>query len=160
MAYMHVGLSVSEHGTGFPANVLAQEYGSHIMNVKLATDTDNGMIVGVDTSEQVSFDVFNETTPTTLTGTVLQQNQDGSWLVIVETAVNAGFVYQKPLTPYESPKELLDEKAMFNKAGDIVRVYMLQPFDRISVSEDNFNGTPAAKAKITGVSNKKMTIGS
>ena len=159
MAYMHVNFNVTEHGTGFPANTLAAEYGSHIMNVKLATDTDNGMIVGVDTSKQVSFDVFDETTPETFTGTVLQKNQDGTWLVLVKTAVNAGFVYQKPLTEYESPRALTEEKAFYNKAGDIVRVYMLQPFDRISVSESNFSGTPTANAAITGVTNKKLTVG-
>ena len=159
MAYMHVNLNITEHGTGFPANTLAAEYGSHIMNCKLATDTDNGMFVGIDTSKQVSFDVFDETTPGAFTGTVLQKNQDGTWLVLVKTATNCGMVYQKPLTAYESPRELLDEKAFYNKAGDIVRVYMLQPFDRISISESNFSATPTVNASITGVTNKKLKVG-
>ena len=161
MAYMHVNYAVTQHGTGYPANTLASEYGEHLANIKLATDTDNGMIVGLDlTKAWPEYDVFDEAEPTTLTGIVQQKMPDGMWLVCVTSAENAYFVYQKPLTPYESPRELTKESAFYNKAGDIVRGYKLAVLDRIAVSEDNFNGTPVAGATISGVEDKKMTIGS
>lgn len=161
MAYMHVNYAVTKHGTGFPANVLAQEYGDHILNVKLASDTDNGMLVAADVSQAwPEFDVFDEVAVTTFEGIVEQQMPDGMWLVCVTNPGDALFVYQKPLTPYESPRELTKEDAFFNKAGDIVRCYNLAKYDRIAVSEDNFNGTPVAGALINGVEDKKMTVGS
>ena len=161
MAYMHTAYTVSTHGTGFPANVMAQEYGNHIVNVKLASDTDNGMLVAADVSKVwPEFDVFDEAAVTTFEGVVEQQMPDGTWLVCVTNPGDALFVYQKPLTPYESPRELTKEKAFFNKKDDIVRCYCLTKFDRIAVSEDNFNGTPEAGAMISGVEDKKMTVGS
>lgn len=161
MAYMHVNYAVSKHGTGYPANVLAQEYGEHILNIKLASDTDNGMLVAADVSKVwPEFDVFDEAAVTTFEGVVQQQMPDGTWLVCVTDPGDALFVYQKPLTPYESPRELTREEAFFNKEGDIVRCYKLAKFDRVSISEDNFNGTPVAGAMITGVEDKKMTVGS
>lgn len=161
MAYMNVQYSVSQHGTGFPANTLAQEYGEHILNIKLATNTDNGMLVSADVSKVwPEFDVFDEAAVTTFEGIVEQKMPDGTWLVCVTDPGDALLVYQKELTAYESPRELLKPTAMFNKAGDIVRCYKLAKFDRIAVSEDNFNGTPVAGATISGVEDKKMTIGS
>ena len=160
MAYMHVNFAVTEHGIGYPANVLAQEYGEHILNVKLATDTDNGMLVAADVaSAWPEFDVFDETAVTSFAGIVEQQMQDGTWLVCVTDPGDALFVYQKPLTPYESPRELTQEKAFYNKAGDIVRCYKLAKFDRIAVSAKNFSGDdPEVGATISSVSNKKMVV--
>lgn len=161
MAYMHVNYNVTKHGTGYPANVNAQEYGDHILNIKLASDTDNGMLVAADVSKVwPEFDVFDEAAVNTFEGIVEQQMPDGMWLVCVTDPGDALFVYQKPLTPYESPRELTKEDAFYNKKDDIVRCYCLKKFDRIAVSEDNFNGTPEAGATISGVEDKKMTVGS
>ena len=159
MAYMSINWSVDQHGTGLPANTLASEYGNHIMNVKLTSDTDNGMLVSIDTSKQVSFDVFEEKAVTSFEGTILQQNQDGTWLVLVTDPGDALFVYQLPLNPHDESREFLKESAMYNAEGDIIRAYVLSKYDRISVSEENFNGTPEAEKTITGVADKKMTVG-
>jgi hypothetical protein len=119
------------------------------------------MLVAADvTKAWPEFDVFDEATVNTFEGIVEQQMPDGTWLVCVTNPGDALLVYQKELTAYESPRELLKPTAMFNKAGDIVRCYKLSKFDRISISADNFNGTPVAGATISGVEDKKMTIGS
>lgn len=148
---------VGTHAKGYPANVNAQQYGDHTPHVLLSSDTDNGNIVGIGDWDH--WDVFQETTPTTFEGKIVDQMVDGTWLVLVKNAVNAAFVYQKPMTPYESPAELLNEKVMYNPAGSVVRTYMLKYLDRIAVSDEGFNGTPKVGATITGVENKKMTIG-
>ena len=159
MSYMNVKFNVSKFGTGFPNNTLAEEYGEHLLNIKLASDTANGMLVAADVSKAwPEFDVFDEAAVTEFEGIVEQQLEDGKWLVCVTDPGDALFVYQKPLTPYESPRELLKEEAFYLKKGDIARCYCLAKFDRISVSEDNFEGTPEAGAVVSGVTNKKMTI--
>ena len=85
---------------------------------------------------------------------------NGNWLVLVTNPGDACLVYQKPLTPYESPRELMSEKVMYNKQGDIVRAYGLHKHDRFEVSDEAFSGTPAVGAQIKSVSSKKMVIGS
>ena len=156
MAYMSVNFSVDEHATALPSNVLAQDYGAHIFNILLSTNADNGNLVAA--GDWHSFDVFEEAAVTTFEGEVVQQMPNGNWLVLVKTPGDALLVYQKPLTPYESPRELTKESAFYNKAGDIVRCYELRKWDRFEVSEEAFSATPTVGASITGVSSKKMVV--
>lgn len=161
MAYMNISFNVDEHATGLPSNVLGQEYGQHILNIKLASDTDNGMLIAADDSKVwPEFDVFDEKAVTTFEGIVEQQMPNGNWLVLVTDPGDACLVYQKPLTPYESPRELTNESAFYNKEGDIVRSYVLSKWDRFEASAKAFSATPVAGKKITGVANKKMTLAS
>lgn len=153
---MTVDMNTKSHATGFPADTLAQHYGAHILNVVAKTDTDNGNIVGV--GAMASQNTYTEATPATFTGEIVGKTADGKWLVNVTAAENAGLVYTEPLTPYETPSVLTLEESLYNKAGDIMRVYMLAPYDRIAVSEDGFSATPAAGKKVTGVSAKKLTV--
>lgn len=157
MAYMSVNFNVTKHATGLPSNVLAQDYGAHIFNIKLLSDADNGNLVAA--GDWDSFDVFKEVAVTTFEGKIVQQMPNGNWLVLVTDPGDALLVYQKPLTPYESPRELTEESAFYNKKGDIVRCYELRKWDRFEASADAFTGTPALNAAISGVASKKMTIG-
>ena len=157
MAYMSINWSVDEHATALPSNVLAQNYAAHIFNILLGTAADNGNLVAAGTWE--SFDVFNEAEVTTFKGKIVQKMPNGNWLVLVSDPGDALLVYQKPLNPAESPRELTNESAFYNKAGDIVRCYELRKWDRFEVSAKAFDGEPAVGKSITGVSSKKMTIG-
>lgn len=146
-----------KHARALPSNVVAQRYGNHQPSVRLASDTDNGNLVAV--GAWAGWDFFDEAAVTTFTGEIVAQDKNGDWVVLVTDPGDACFVYQKPLTPYESPEQLLDEKMMYNKAGDIVRTYVLTKLDRITVSDEGFTGgSPAIGASITGVTNKKMVI--
>lgn len=157
MAYMNINMAVGEHATALPSNVLAQDYGAHIFNILLGSDADNGNLVAA--GDWAEFDVFEEAAVTTFGGKIVQQMPNGNWLVLVTNPGDALLLYQKPLTPYESPKELTEESAMYNKEGDIVRCYELRKWDRFEVSDLAFDGTPAVGATISSVSNKKMVIG-
>ena len=156
MAYMSLNFNVGQHATALPSNVLAQEYGAHIFNILLETDTDNGNLVAA--GDWHDFDVFEEGAVTTFEGEIVQKMPNGNWLVLVTDPGDALLVYQKPLTPYESPRELTKESAFYNKAGDIVRCYELRKWDRFEASDLAFTGTPEVGASITGVASKKMTI--
>lgn len=156
MAYMHINYNVDEHATALPSNLLGQNYAAHLFNIFLATDADNGNLVAA--GDWKSFDVFEEAAATTFKGKIVQKMPNGNWLVLVTDPGDALLVYQKPLTPYESPREFLEESAFYNKAGDIVRCYELRKWDRFEVSAKAFSGTPDVGKSITGVSSKKMTI--
>lgn len=157
MAYMSINQTVAQHATALPSNVLAQDYGAHIFNILLSTDADNGNLVAA--GDWAEFDVFEEAAVTTFAGEVVQQMPNGNWLVLVTNPGDALLVYQKPLTPYESPRELLEEKSMYNKAGDIVRCYELRKWDRFEVSALAFSGAdPEVGATCSAVTNKKMVL--
>lgn len=159
MAYMHLKYQLEEHGTGFPSNLLTQEYAGHLLNIKLSKDRDNGEIIAADPEKWISWDLFEEGEVGTFKGIVVDRDQDGNYLVLVtETDGTACLLYQKPLTPYESPREFLKEKAFYNAKGDIVRSYVLYKWDRFSSSASNFSEEPEIGAKVTGVADGKMTI--
>lgn len=145
------------HARALPSNVVSQRYGNHTPSVQLSTDTDNGNLIAV--GAWVDWDYFAEAAVTTFTGEIIAQDKNGDWVVLVTDPGDACLVYQEPLTPYETPKELLNEKTMYNKAGDIVRTYVLTKLDRITVSTEGFTGNdPAVGKSITGVTSKKMVV--
>ena len=145
------------HARALPSNVVSQRYGNHMPSVRIDTDTDNGNLIAV--GDWVAWDYFAEAAVTSFTGKIIAQDKNGDWVVLVTDPGDAVFVYQKPLTPYESPEQLLSEKTMYNQAGDIVRTYVLTKFDRITVSTEGFTGNdPAVGATISGVTNKKMVV--
>ena len=156
MAYMSINMQVGQHATALPSNVLAQEYGAHILNILLGSDADNGNLVAAGAWHE--FDVFEEAAVTTFEGEIVQKMPNGNWLVLVKNPGDALLVYQKPLTPYESPRELTAESAMYNEEGNIVRCYELRKWDRFEASDLAFDGTPEVGASIASVSNKKMVI--
>lgn len=153
---MSVALKVDKHAQGYPNNVLAQRYGEHMFHILLDTDTDNGNLVAV--GDWNGLDVFKEKAVTEFEGEIVEQMSNGNWLVLVKNPGDACLVYEEPISPYESPSIARSEKAMYNEAGSIVRCYGLTKFDRFEVSAEGFEGTPAKKATITSVSNKKMVI--
>lgn len=156
MAYMSINWEYDKHATALPSNVLAQEYGAHIFNIKLNTDTDNGNLVAA--GDWDSFDVFAEAAVTTFEGKVVEKMPNGNYLVLVTNPGDALLVYQKPLTPYESPREFMREEAFYNKEGDIVRCYELRKWDRFEASALAFSSEPEVGATISGVASKKMTV--
>lgn len=157
MPYMDIHYSVDQHAVALPNNVLSQDYAGHIFNVYLSTDTDNGNLVKI--GDWKEYDVFNEAAVTEFEGKIVQKMPNGNWLVLVTNPGDAKLVYQKPLNPVESPREFTKESAMYNKAGSIVRAYELHEFDRFELSDLGFDGTPSVGATISGVSNKKLTVG-
>lgn len=159
MAYMHLNWSVDQHGYGFPSNVLAQEYGNHLLNIQLKSNRDNGEIIAADPEKWLSWDLFEEGTVGTFEGRVVDRDQDGNYLVLVtKTDGTACLLYQKPLTGYSEPREFTKETAFFNKEGDIVRSYVLSKWDRFASSASNFSEEPQIGAKVTGVVDGKMTV--
>lgn len=154
---MSVAFSVTKHAMGYPSNVLAQRSGEHVFSIKLSTDTDNGNLVAA--GDWDGLDVFKEAAVTTFGGKIIQKMSNGNWLVLVTNPGDALLVYEKPLSPYESPKDLLSEKAFYNKAGDRVRAYGLHKFDRFEVSDEAFSGAdPAVGKVISAVTDKKMVV--
>jgi hypothetical protein len=141
---MTVDFTVGTHAIAYPSNLLAQKGGKHIYSVVADKDMDNGEILAVNT--WTGWDKFSAKEPTDFAGKIVAQNTDGTYLVLVTAPGDACLVYTKPLGAYESPAELKNEKAFYNKQGDIVRAYELAVGDRFAVSAEAFTTTPNAQS--------------
>lgn len=157
MANMTVGYKVSTHATALPSNLLASNYGEHIYSILLSTDADNGNLVAV--GDWNSLDQFKEATVTTFTGKIVEKMADGNYLVLVTDPGDAVLVYQVPVGAEDWTNTWKKESNLYNVAGDVVRCYGLAKYDRFEVSAEGFDGTPEVGKNITGVSNKKLTVG-
>lgn len=157
MALMSMFYEISKHATANPSNVLAGEYGAHMFSIQLESDCDNGNLVAA--GDWLSLDLFAEKAATTFKGKIVEKMGNGNYLVLVEEPGDALLVYQVPVGAEEWTSTFKKESNLYNKAGDIVRAYELKKWDRFEVSAEGFNGEPAVGKEITGVANKKMTVG-
>ena len=153
---MTADFNIGTHATSYPSNVLAQRGGKHLYSIKADVDTDNGAIVAV--KDWIGFDNFSAKDSTGFAGKIVQKNVDGSWLVLVIAPGDACLVYSEPLTPYETPSALKNEKAFYNKKDDVMRCYELAVGDRFAVSDEAFIGTPAVGSSVS-VTGRKLTVG-
>lgn len=153
--------NVTKHAVCFPSKVLAGSMGAHIYNITLNTAADNGNIIGRGAWN--SFDNYAEAAcPNGFAGKIVDQAKNGNWYVEV-TAVPEGaealLVYNSPIVPYESPRELADPSNFYNAAGEVVKAYVLTLGDIFEVSAEAFTGTPV-KNKAVSVTAKKLVVAS
>ena len=153
--------TMTKHAICFPSKILANFMGAHIYNITLGTAADNGNIIGRGAWN--SFDNYAEAAcPNGFAGKIVAQAANGNWYVEV-TAVPSGaealLVYNSPILPYESPRELADLANFYNAAGEVVKAYVLTLGDIFEVSAEAFSGTPVVN-KAVSVSSKKLAVAS
>lgn len=157
---MAIKYSVDQHTIASPDGLIAQNYGEHMVSLKIEEPTDNGRIVKV--GKMVSLDLYEVEEATEIDAYVFGKNPNGTWLVVVNGVKDdlTALIYQKPLINEESPRKLTSIANFFNDPEDgAVRGYILHALDRFSLSEDGFEGTPEAGATITSIANGKLVIG-
>jgi len=153
-------IQMTKHAVAFPSKVLAGSMGAHIYNVTLSTAADNGNVIGRGAWN--SFDNYAEAAaPNGITGKIVDQAANGNWYVEI-TAVPANaealIVYNSPIIPHESPRELADLSNFYNAAGEVVKAYVCTLGDIWEVSAEGFTGTPAKNKTLT-VASKKWVVG-
>lgn len=153
-------IQMTKHAVAFPSKVLAGSMGAHIYNITLTSDCDQGGVIGRGAWN--SFDNYAEAAaPNGITGKIVDVAANGNYYVEI-TAVPANaealVVYNSPITPYESPRELADLSNFYNAAGEVVKAYVCTVGDIWEVSAEGFTGTPAKNATLT-VASKKWVVG-
>jgi hypothetical protein len=157
MANMSIQYTIAKHATANPSNVLSGgTYGGHMFSIQLESDADNGNLIAV--GDYKSLDLFAEAAVTEFEGTVVEKMSDGNYLVMVTNPGDAVLVYQEPVGAEDWTNTWKKESNLYNVAGDVVRCYGLAKYDRFEVSAEGFTKEPTVGDKITGVTNKKMTI--
>lgn len=158
MSIMSIKYNVDQHATANPSNVVSGgTYGGHMFSIQLDTDTDNGNLIAV--GEWIGLDLFAEAAVTKFEGKIVEKMSNGNYLVLVEDPGDAVLVYSVPVGAEDWTNNWKKESNLYNEAGSIARAYELKKWDRFEVSAEGFNGTPEVGKSITGVADKKMTIG-
>ena len=155
MAY---NFTYTKHAIAFPTKIAASAGSPHIYNITLSTDQDQGQIIG--RGNWLSFDNYAEAAaPNGFAGKIVAQAANGNWYVEVTATGNAEalFVYNSPILPFESPREMADISNFYNKAGDVVKAYTLIVGDIFEVSAEAFTGIPVAN-KAVSVASKKLVV--
>ncbi len=159
---MAIRYELEQHHVCFPTKVLSDKVG-RVLNMVIKTDTDNGTVVGK--GKYVSFDQYETATaPSTFEGEILEQAADGNWYVEVKKVdVNdpAILIYEVPEIAENYNSEFTKTSNFFNEASatrtKTVRGLVLTVTDIYELSEDAFDGTPVAGAKVT-ISGQKHKV--
>ena len=151
---MALRYSIEKHHVCFPTKVLSERVG-RTLNMVIKADTDNGTVVGK--GKYVSFDQYETATaPSAFEGEILEQAVDGNWYVEVKKIdVNAPavLIYEVPTIAENYNSKFTATANFFNKASaertKSIRGFVLGVTDVYELSEDAFEGTPKAGAKVT-----------
>ena len=156
---MAINYVVDKHTVCEIGNVIAQNYGEHMVSLKIEEPTDNGRIVKVGKME--TLDLYNIEEATEINAYIAMKNPNGTYLVVVNSVPDdlTALIYQKPLIAEESPRALTQMSNFYNDPEDgAVRGYILHALDRFSLSAEGFEGEPAVGATITSIANGKLVI--
>ena len=157
---MSIKYNVEKHTICELGNLIAQNYGEHMVSLNIKSATDNGRIVKV--GEMKSLDLYEVEDATTIGAYIAMKNPNGTYLVVVTSVPDdlTALVYQKPLIAEESPRALAQISNFYNDPEDgAVRGYILHALDRFSLSEEGFTGGEVkVGAKIAAVEDGKLKI--
>lgn len=151
----------TNHADANVSKLLATNYGGHIYNVTLSSDTDNGNII--KRGAYNTFDNYLEANANSFNGIVRGQAADGNWYVevLADLGFDALLVYNVPDNGYDSPLSIAGEKRFYMEAGDVARAHQLYAGDIFEVSAEGFEGNMNnlnAGVSITTIANKKLVI--
>lgn len=157
---MSIKYTLEKHTICELGNLIAQNYGEHMVSLNIKSATDNGRIVKV--GEMKSLDLYEVEDATTIGAYIAMKNPNGTYLVVVTSVPDdlTALVYQKPLIAEESPRALAQISNFYNDPEDgAVRGYILHALDRFSLSEEGFTGGEVkVGAKIAAIEDGKLKI--
>lgn len=167
---MAISWNVTKHARAELGNLIAEDYGEHIVSLDIDEATDNGLFAEV--KKMKSLDLWDYDLANTGSGNdakkfsayiVDKSKTSGLWLVVIDDVSewndHLAFIYQKPLIAEESPREFTDEQLFFNDPKDgAVRAHIVHALDRVWLSDNAFSGTPAKGATISSIVNGKPVV--
>ena len=92
-------MAIKYAATKFPqmeiGNLLAQDYGEHILSVKITEDTPNGY--HFKPGKMTSLDNWEMEAATEIDAYIAMKDASGRYLVVIRDPKGVGVIYQKPL---------------------------------------------------------------
>lgn len=156
---MAISYTVEKHTVCNPGNLIAEEYGEHMVSLNITEATDNGRIVKV--GKMTSLDNWEVEDATEIKAYIALKNSDGTFLVVVDEVADdkTALIYQQPIINEERPKALTDFANFYNDPEDgAVRGYILHALDRFSLSAEGFTSPKTVKVgdEITAILGGKL----
>ena len=133
----------------------------HIYNVKVSAAADNGKIVTIASNQYAGRDVFLEqaATSTSVTGRIVDIDDDGKFVVFVDTVGSVGHVAILAQDELMYPEISNNPAFFYNAANDVVRAYELVPGDKFAMTTEGFTGaTPAVGKAVASAASGKLTV--
>lgn len=158
---MAINYNVTKYAVMEPGNLIASNYGEHMVSLNITEDTPNGYVCKVGTMS--SLDLWEIEEASEIDAYIALKQANGNWLVVVNSVPDdlTAIVYQEPLIEEETPRALTLTSNFYNSPDDgPVRGYILHALDRFALSDEGFDGTPAVGATITSISDGKLVISS
>lgn len=154
-------MAIKFETTKFPqmeiGNLLAQNYGEHILSVEIEEDTPNGYICKLGKMKKL--DLWTKEEATAINAYIALKDAAGRFLVVINDPKDCAVIYTKPLNPYENPKALANANFYNDPADGPVRAYELHKHDRFWLTADAFDGEePEVGKDITTVTNGKLVV--
>ena len=114
-------MAIKYAATKFPqmeiGNLLAQDYGEHILSVKITEDTPNGY--HFKPGKMTSLDNWEMEAATEIDAYIAMKDASGRYLVVIRDPKGVGVIYQKPLNNVESPRSLALASNFYNDPADV-----------------------------------------
>lgn len=166
---MAIQYSVTAHARAELGNLIAEDYGEHIVSLDIAAATDNGLFAKVKKMKSLDlwdYELANTSQNVTFSAYIVDQSKTSDlWLVVIDDVSDfndhLAFIYQKPLIAEESPYALTKEKNFYNDPQDgPVRGHIVHALDRVWLSADAFGGNkaPTKGATISSIVNGKPVV--
>ena len=154
-------MAINFKTTTFPqmeiGNLLAQNYGEHVLSVEITEDTHNGYICKLGKMKKL--DLWTMEEADAIDAYIALKDAAGRFLVVINDPQDCAVIYQKPLNPYESPKALANASFYNDPADGPVRAYELHKHDRFWLTADAFDGEePEVGKTISTVTDGKLVV--
>lgn len=165
-----IDIQLNKHMTSFPTKIASMMIpeGGKVYNIVIADNkVDNGQLCG--RGAYVSFDQYAQdalpsdagTPAVTFAGRINELGADGRWIVEVTQLPKSGevlYMYNSPVSEYDE-RDLQDEALFYSAKNERIQGARLDIGDLFSISENGFEGTPAANAAVTyNESTHKYTV--
>ena len=147
--------NIVKHAVATSTELEATRGGSHIYDIVISKDMDNGTIVGKGAYDGNMHYAMGAST--SFAGKIIRKEANGIYQIQVTEAENAILLLQVPAIPEGFNKATTAEYLFYNASGDIVRGYELQVGDIFGLTAEGFDGTPEVGATVS-VSNYIVTV--
>lgn len=150
---MAIQFAITPHTYAFPAKVLAKTGGTHVYNILLDNNQDQGAIV--TKGDFVELDLYEEADePTGVTGVIQMMTSKGTYYIEITDPKNGIILCNEAMINEEYSPLFKNLQNYYNPKGTVVRGIPASIGDIWEYSANVFNGKPVIGKKVTFTSGK------
>ena len=130
--------TIEQHGWAYPSRMLSTTGGAHVYDLQVeGAALDNGCIVAVDFEKYKGFHKFGYKDSTGVEAVVVDQSNEGDWLLVVTKPADGVLVRTDPMVHYEGIPSI-GQRNFYNEIGDVAAGLELSAGDFFEASPKCF----------------------